>query len=472
MKASQHHVVSAALCAAAALSATLCAATTACRPQSGVAKAAPPVAPPAPIAAEWAEVAQTDSFAAAVAENPNRAAGLFHRYEFPEVNDTPPPEGYEPFYIAHYGRHGSRYQIDRKSFAVCDALEAAREAGVLTAEGEEIRERLRPIVEEHEGMYGQLSQLGAQEHRTLALRMHGRFPEVFARGGRVRCQSSTIQRCLTSMANFTSALKGEAPELAFSFMTGDRYMNTILHPYRKSEGRKAWLAEFDKAVVASNVVPDRIFAMVFKDVPKAREIAPDPLRFAFDLFVAASSYETLGVELGGAELFDIFTPSELVALGRARSCIHYAHMGNPVEFGWCAALSSRDLGLEIARAADEAIAGGAGGPVCADLRFGHDSGLRPLAGWIGLEGAGACVPAAESWEASPSWRDMPMGSNLQLVFYRKPGSETLVKVLYNEKETAVRGLEVAAPGAFYRWSGLRARLENGDVKHPETDPSF
>ena len=409
--------------------------------------------------------AEADPYAAAVAADPNRAAGLFHRYEFSPVRDTPPPEGYAPCYVSHYGRHGSRYQIDRKnSFAVVDTLEAAREAGALTPTGDEILARLRPIVEEHEGMYGQLSLLGAEEHKALARRMYCRFPAIFARGGRVRCQSSTIQRCLASMANFTTVLKGMAPALDFSFATGDRYMKTILHPYLPSEERKAWLAKFDKDVVAANVKADRIFSMVFADVPKAREIAPEPLAFAFDLFKAASSFETLSVELDGASLFDVFTRDELVALGRARSCIHYAHMGNPAEYGWCAALSARDLAREIARSADGALAGRS---VCADLRFGHDSGLRPLAGWIGLEGAGACVPAAESWKDSPTWRDMPMASNLQLVFYRKDGAEMLVKVLYNERETAVRGLESAAPGAFYRWSDLKNRLENGAVASPE-----
>lgn len=403
-----------------------------------------------------AEDSAAAAFAADILADPGRAAGLFHRYEFDPIRDTPPPDGYEAFYISHYGRHGSRYQIDKRSFAAFDVLLSAKDAGALTAVGEDLLERLRPIVAEHEGMYGQLSLLGAEEHKRLARRMHARFPEVFAAGRRVRCQSSTIQRCLASMANFTCTLKGLRPNLDFSFATGDRYMATILHPYLPSEARKAWLAEFDRDVVASNVSPDRVAALVFADVPATREMVPDPLRFVFDLFAAASSFESLTLELDGAGLFDVFTPDELVALGRARSCIHYAHMANAAEYGHCAAWSAHDLALDIARRAEGAIASGG---VCADLRFGHDSGLRPLVGLLGLEGAGSCSPSAESWRTCPTWKGMPMASNLQIVFYRKSGAEVLAKVLYNERECAVDGLVPAAPGPYYRWSDLKRRLE-------------
>ena len=41
-------------------------------------------------------------------ENPARAAFNTHSYEFLTTRDTPAPAGYKPFYISHYGRHGSR----------------------------------------------------------------------------------------------------------------------------------------------------------------------------------------------------------------------------------------------------------------------------------------------------------------------------------------------------------------------------
>ena len=43
-----------------------------------------------------------------------KAGCLFHSYEFDDVNDTPPPAGFKPFYISHYGTHvcmGSNFQM-------------------------------------------------------------------------------------------------------------------------------------------------------------------------------------------------------------------------------------------------------------------------------------------------------------------------------------------------------------------------
>ena len=42
-------------------------------------------------------------------QNPDAAGGIYYTYRFanPELTDT--PKGYKPFYISHFGRHGSRW---------------------------------------------------------------------------------------------------------------------------------------------------------------------------------------------------------------------------------------------------------------------------------------------------------------------------------------------------------------------------
>lgn len=48
-------------------------------------------------------------------ENPMRAANAYHVYEAPkDIKGTPVPEGFTPFYVSHYGRHGSRYHTSPK----------------------------------------------------------------------------------------------------------------------------------------------------------------------------------------------------------------------------------------------------------------------------------------------------------------------------------------------------------------------
>lgn len=71
-------------------------------------------------------------------EDPDRAGVNTHPYEFGEVQTTPAPKGYEPVYISHYGRHGSRVNWGLSNYTyVIDILEKADSAGILTPEGEE-----------------------------------------------------------------------------------------------------------------------------------------------------------------------------------------------------------------------------------------------------------------------------------------------------------------------------------------------
>ena len=52
---------------------------------------------------------------------------------------TPAPKGYVPFYMSHYGRHGSRWLISTDSYtSVTRPLQQAQKAGKLTPKGEEV----------------------------------------------------------------------------------------------------------------------------------------------------------------------------------------------------------------------------------------------------------------------------------------------------------------------------------------------
>ena len=46
-------------------------------------------------------------FEADLEGNLDRIAGCFHSYEAAPGPQTPAPGGYKPFYVSHYGRHGS-----------------------------------------------------------------------------------------------------------------------------------------------------------------------------------------------------------------------------------------------------------------------------------------------------------------------------------------------------------------------------
>ena len=60
----------------------------------------------------------------------NRTGGVYYAYPVTESDNTPVPNGYEPVYISHYGRHGSRYLISDRDYAsVADVLHNADKTG-------------------------------------------------------------------------------------------------------------------------------------------------------------------------------------------------------------------------------------------------------------------------------------------------------------------------------------------------------
>ena len=53
-----------------------------------------------------------------VYENIHRAGGNYYDYDYelPLRPLTKAPKGYTPFYISHYGRHGSRWLLDDNNY--------------------------------------------------------------------------------------------------------------------------------------------------------------------------------------------------------------------------------------------------------------------------------------------------------------------------------------------------------------------
>ena len=74
--------------------------------------------------------------------NPNRNGSTYFAYPGPVQKVlTPAPAGYEPFYISHYGRHGSRYMTSNKYYVqAITPMDSAAKLGLLTPKGEGARE--------------------------------------------------------------------------------------------------------------------------------------------------------------------------------------------------------------------------------------------------------------------------------------------------------------------------------------------
>ena len=249
-------------------------------------------------------------FEASIDADVGRSAGIYHHYEFEAVQDVPPPAGYRPFYISHYGRHGSRYQICESNIQACAVINEAERSGILTDSGKELLRRLQVLSAAHQGMFECLSVRGADEHKRLARRMYERFPEVFSGKGTVRCQSTTRHRCLISMANFSSSLKEAVPQLSFEFMTGERCMKWLRNPKFRCTVRHADVVNMEDELLGKSVDPTRLMRLLFIDSPETDRVVGSPHRFVLTLFEAASAYQSLERELDGMNIYDFFTREE------------------------------------------------------------------------------------------------------------------------------------------------------------------
>ena len=101
-----------------------------------------------------------------IKKNPRVSASGYLAYPGPQHRLTPAPKGYKPFYLSHYGRHGSRYLIGTADYdRAYLTLMRADSLGQLTAKGREVLDKVAQIRQEAMHRDAELTQRGAQQHR-------------------------------------------------------------------------------------------------------------------------------------------------------------------------------------------------------------------------------------------------------------------------------------------------------------------
>lgn len=384
---------------------------------------------------------------------------------------TAAPKGYEPFYISHYGRHGSRtdHRSDQYAYLIA-ILENAQKAGVLTKEGQELLDETREVVKVHDGMDGHLTRLGEAEHKALGRKMYTDFPEVFKNGSKkVRVKSSTITRSMVSMSCFVLELGRMQKDLEFTIDAGETHQ-PILN-FGPSPSQKARVkVMMDSLANAAPYDTIHIYERLFTDAQKGRELAPDSDKLQKSIYYVARIAKSSGVEANVFRHLDISTMYKWWDYSNRNM---YINNGNSVEFGDERTARCHPLIIEILNGADEAISTGS---VAADLKFAHDFPLVSLLGFWNLESVGERM----SFDEIPNrWNEpgrISFASNLQIIFYRnrggnangdnagKPYNNILVKFVYNGKERKLLDLTPAS-GPYYKWEDVRAyALEKLDMR--------
>jgi hypothetical protein len=89
------------------------------------------------------------------------------------------------------------------------------------------------------------------------------------------------------------------------------------------------------------------------------------------------------------------------------------------------------------------------------LRFGHDGNIMGLLNTMRIPGW--CEKVDNYEDIEKYWNDfnIPMGCNIQWVFYRNKGGQVLVKMLLNEEEIALPAEIDSSLAPYYRWEDVR-----------------
>ena len=379
--------------------------------------------------------------------NPRKAYGTDYPYQQEATQLTKAPKGYKAFYISHYGRHGSRYYWNAQLYRELDTLlKVAHNKGALTPEGEAFYKKFAVAKDELSTGVSELSQLGWEQHQSIARTMYNRFPEVFKKGGNILAIASLSGRCVLSMASFCQELVQCNPKLEIREQSSRFTLDGVVPDDRQNPARRQFpkaTPRFEKnrdKFKGDNTLAEKIVPRVFTNT-EGLPISPN--RIGPSLINLYTSLPSIGHE---GMMGNIITDEEIAKQWEQSNLGSYTWVFEP-QYAMIPILE------DIIKKADAVIKGTS--DRVADLRFGHDTCLGPLTVLMGINGADR--DPEDPYEVKNCYQNWQTGkaSNLQLIFYRsKKGDDVLVKCLLNGCEASLPVPTNMFP--YYKWSDFQS----------------
>jgi len=310
-----------------------------------------------------------------------------------------------------------------------------------------------------------ISAEGADELKALGERMHTEYPTVFK--GHVNLKVATTKEVRTKQSAdaFLQGLNAKLTDTAINFYNDD----TNLRFYDLSPAYKQFEDDVDKGDLTltlekkehldeiNGAVAGRIFNSDFLkqlDASTQAKFVADVFGFATIVYSLDNEITQAGFTPGELDFKSFFTCDELRSLALLDAADEYLKKGPGVNNDGIQVRVAVPLLVDFINTADEHIKSD---KYNARLRFAHAETIAPFAALLQISSADKVAKdltrLSDSWQAS---KVIPLSSNIQWVFYKsktKPGY--LVKILLNEKEAHITGLNTAM-FPYYKWSDLRA----------------
>ena len=384
------------------------------------------------------------------------SGGSFLAYQNPKQQKlTPAPNGKKPFYISHYGRHGSRNITKPEVFQYLQkVMSQAHELNALTLLGQDVMKRIDIMEADTHERYGELTALGAQQHEDIMRRMVERFPQVFEGNVTVTARSTTSIRSILSMSHAMTQLKGIRPNVIINQDASVSDMNHLFHIDKELNANALCDENIDlfENFCQKYPISKRLLSSLFTDTTFIAENIDSNL-FTSYLFQLASDLQDTNLR-NQLTLLDLFTEDELYLHWKKNNAYWYLGWSFCPTNGGKIPFSQRFLLKNIIEHADSCIQLPHPG---ANLRYGHDTALLPLICLLGINGYDLDITDLDQLEQR-GWIDyqiIPMAANLQIIFYRKTPADkdVLIKVLLNENEATLPLKTDVAP--YYHWDDFR-----------------
>ena len=387
--------------------------------------------------------------------NPKLSANNYQAYPvsgFPAI--TAAPEGYEPFFINHYGRHGSRWLINDKKYTYpLQMLEKGERNGKLTRRGQEVLNILREVHDASQGRLGELSDIGAEQHQGIARRMYQNFPQVFQDGAPVVARSTIVIRCILSMQNEVDVLASLNPRLNISTDASEATMFYMNYSDSVARALRASQADLVNRCKEKWINPKGMLKKLFTDQGFARDSIDDARKMMIYLMEVTGNMQSHH-QFEGVNLYDVFSNDDIYSVWRYNNAFWYINSGETPLTQCRVDYMEANLLRNFIEDADRAITSGNPAPG-ASLRFGHESVVLPLCCLMGLNGTDYRTTDLENldkyWQ---TYKIFPMAANIQFVYFRKAGSDDILMLpLLNEREATLPVKTDVAP--YYHWIDVR-----------------
>ena len=371
------------------------------------------------------------------------------------------PAGYKPFYISHYGRHGSRYAWNSETYSLIrDVFKKAREKDLLTPYGKEFAKKYEDFYKEPYINAGDLVPIGYDQHLAIGTFTYQQFPQVFKGRKKVDALSSTGQRCIVSMGAFNAGLLSGNPKLQVRMQSDHMGMGIIAPPSAPRAIRKRFQGQDDKpqmeevnAFRQRTCKPQDVLDKLFTDCSFLEKFDGGAETFMDELIELLNGYHNYEKQ----PLFDdLLTEDQRLKFWEAANYYSF-YTDITARYGVIPLLQ------DIVTKAEEAFADP---NRAAHLRFGHDYILEGLGTLLNVNRMGT-IPATP--EEAKYWfqnYNIPMAGTILFVFYRNKKNDIIFKVVLNENDATLPEL-TPVQGNFYRWCDFRAWTDRIIQEHPQ-----